>query len=278
MTSIVRELISKRSYTVLGPILLVLALLVALASYVASPFDPIELHFNARLEPPNSVHWFGTDQFGRDVFSRILHATGVSMFAGFASVSIALVVGTSIGSVAGYVGGAVDRFIMTIMDALLALPGLLLALGIVSVMGAGIVGVMLALGVAYTPSVARLVRGTVLSIREKEYVEASRVMGNSGFYTVVRHIVPNCISSLSILATSFFALAILSESALSFLGLGVPPPLPSLGGLLADARSYFAIAPWLALYPGVAITLLLLGVNLSGDALRDWADPRMNGR
>lgn len=267
----------RRPNAAIGLALLSVAVLLTLWGEVAPPHDPLSLNFEARLEAPSAAHWFGTDQFGRDVFSRILAAAGVSLYVSLLTVGFAIVFGTAIGAVAGYCSGWTDRIVMTVMDAFMALPSLLLALAILSVLGPGKYGVVLALGLAYTPNVARVVRGSALSIREKEYVEASRVMGNGGLFTILRHVVPNCVSSLVILATAFLALAILTESALSFLGLGVPPPYPSLGGMLADSRSYFSIAPWLATFPGIAISLILLGFNLFGDALRDRFDPRLAG-
>ncbi len=261
----------------LGALLLGTAVITALVAQIYTPYDPVSLDFGAYLAPPSEDHWFGTDQFGRDVFSRIMSASWVSLSVSFCVVVFAMVLGIPIGAIAGYFGGWLDRIVMSVTDAFMALPSLLLALAIMSAMGPGKAGVILALGLAYTPNVVRLVRGCVLSIREKEYIDASRVMGNGELYTIVRHVIPNCVGPLIVLGTVFFALSILTESALSFLGLGVPAPYPSWGGMLSDARVYFSIAPWLVIFPGLAISITLLGVNLFGDALRDRYDPRMTG-
>ena len=265
----------RRANASIGALLIGLALVAALIGQIGTPYDPIALDFNARLVPPSWEHWLGTDQFGRDVLSRLLSAASISVTVSVLTVALAMAIGVSVGAVSGYFGGWLDRVVMTIVDAFMALPGLLLALALMAAIGQSQWGVILALGLAYSPSVTRVVRGIALSLREKEYVEASRAMGNSDLFTILRHIIPNCIGPLTVLATAFFALAILAESALSFLGLGVPPPYPSWGGMLADARSYFTFAPWLAIFPGLAISIAVLGVNLFGVALRDRFDPRM---
>lgn len=260
----------------LGLTLLVLVFGLALVGAIVTPYDPLVLSYEDRLVPPSADHWLGTDQFGRDTFSRLVSAAGTSLVVSFLTVLLALTGGTVIGAVSGYLGGWVDRVAMTINDALMAFPGILLALGIMAVIGPRRYGVVVALGLAYMPNVVRVVRGVVLSVREKEYVEASRALGNSEWYTVFSHVVPGCISALTVIGTSIFGGALLSESALSFLGLGVPPPAPTWGGLLADATLYMDKAPWLSVFPGLAISVTLLGINLFGDALRDRFDPRMN--
>lgn len=265
----------RRANARIGSVLIGFALIAMLLSQVASPYDPVALDFAVRLSPPTSAHWLGTDQFGRDVLSRLLAAASVSVTVSVLTVALAMMIGVTVGALSGYFGGKIDRVVMTVIDAFMALPGLLLALALMAAFGQSKWSVILALGLAYGPSVARVVRGITLSLKEKEFVEASRAMGNSNSFTIARHIVPNCVSPLTVLATSFFAQAILAESALSFLGLGVPPPYPSWGGMLADARSYFTFAPWLAIFPGLAISMTLLGINLFGDAMRDQFDPRM---
>jgi peptide/nickel transport system permease protein len=187
----------------------------------------------------------------------------------------AIVLGALIGVLTGFLRGTTDRVLMVVNDAMLAFPGILLALAIMVVLGPGQISIVVALGLAYTPAVVRVVRGQVLSLRETEFVEASRMIGNSEAYTMLRHVLPNCIAPIAVLATSMFGWAVLSESALSFLGLGVPPPAATWGNMLSAARGYMESALWLSLAPGLCIALTLLGVNLLGDALRDRLDPRM---
>ncbi|MGV6873214.1 ABC transporter permease [Pseudochelatococcus sp. B33] len=252
-------------------------LIVAVIGVFWQPGDPLRLNFAGRLAPPNANNLLGTDEFGRDVLSRLMVGAGTSAWISLTTVTFAVICGTTIGLVTGFVRGWVDRIAMAFNDALLAFPGILLALGLLAVFGANPYGIIVALGIAYTPSVARVVRGTVLSIREREFIDASRVMGNSELYTMGRHILPNCIAPLTVLATSMFGWVLLAESALSFLGLGVPPPAPTWGNMLSSARSFLSQAPWLGIYPGLCISLTLLGINLLGDAVRDKLDPRMRG-
>lgn len=247
----------------------------ALLGLVWTPYDPLKLDLSLRLQAPGALHWLGTDEFGRDVLSRLIIGASTSLWISLLSVAVALGCGTLIGMLAGYLRGWTDRILMMFNDALLAFPGILLALGIMAVLGASQYSIVLALGMAYTPSVVRVVRGSVLSLREREFIEASRVIGNSELYTMFRHIVPNCLAPVCVLATSMFGWALLSESALSFLGLGVPPPAATWGSMLAASRPYIASAAWLGVFPGVLISMALLGINLFGDALRDRLDPRM---
>lgn len=251
----------------------------ALVGMWYTPHNPLHLDIAHRLLPPSGNYWFGTDQFGRDVFSRVLTGAAVSLRVSLATVTFATVLGVLLGAVAGYFRGWVDRVIGVFLDAFLALPGILLALVLIALVGTGEVGVVLALGVAYAPSIARVVRASVLSIREQPYVEAARLFGHPHWYIVSRHIVPNIVGPLTVLVTNYYAQALLAESLLSFLGLGVPPPYPSWGGILAEGQAYLSDAPWLSMFPGLAIVLSLLCVNLAGDALRDRFDPRgMAGR
>ncbi|MBN8751960.1 MULTISPECIES: ABC transporter permease [Variovorax] len=261
----------------IGIVIVGLIVAAALVSLVWTPHDPLRINFGARLKLPGGAFLLGTDEFGRDELSRLMAGAATSVWIAVLTVGFSIVVGSIVGVLTGFLRGWTDRIVMAFNNALLAFPGLLLALGLLAVVGANQYGIVLALGLAYTPSVTRIVRGTVLSLREKEFIESSRVLGNSELYTMVRHVLPNCTAPLTVLATSMFGWVILAESALSFLGLGVPPPAPTWGNMLASARPFMAQASYLSILPGLCIALTLLGINLLGDAVRDWLDPRMKG-
>jgi peptide/nickel transport system permease protein len=264
-----------RANTLIGGALMTLLLVTAVTAALWTPFDPLRVNLRARLQPPSALYWLGTDEFGRDVLSRVMAGASASVIIALCTVVLAVGVGLMVGCLAGYLRGWTDRIIMAVNDALLAFPGILLALSVMIVVGANKLGLVLALGLAYTPSVARVVRGTVLSIREKEYIEASRVIGNSELYSMLRHVLPNAVAPVAVLATSMFGWVLLAESALSFLGLGAPPPAPTWGNMLAASRPFMETAVWLSIAPGLCIALTLLGINLLGDSLRDRLDPRM---
>lgn len=266
-----------RLNALLGGGAVALLLAVAIAGPWLVSYDPLKLDLSARLQGPSAAHLLGADEFGRDVLARLVNGARTSAWIAFSTVVFAIVLGVVFGILAGFLRGWTDRVIMVFNDALLAFPGLLLALGFMAVFGASRNGIIVALGLAYTPVVVRVVRGTVLSVREREFVEASRVMGNSEIVTMARHVLPNCVAPITVLATTMFGWIILSESALSFLGLGVPPPAPSWGNMLSTARPYIGQAPHLIILPGLCISITLLGVNLLGDAVRDWLDPKMQG-
>ncbi|MBP2170547.1 peptide/nickel transport system permease protein [Erwinia toletana] len=260
----------------LGLILIGVIVAAGLIGFFWTPYDPSRINILARLQGPDAAHWFGTDEYGRDVLSRLLLGASASLTISLTTVTFALLCGVMLGLISGYLRGIVDRLIMMVTDTLLAFPGILLALGLLSILGNNRYGIILALGLAYTPAVVRIVRGTVLGLREADFVEASRVMGHHERYILTHHVLPNCIAPLTVLATSMLGWVLISESALSFLGLGVPPPEPTWGNMLAASRTYLSQAPYLALLPGACISLALLGVNLVGDALRDYLDPRMH--
>ncbi len=267
----------RRFNGIVGSGLLALIFVAALTGLVWTPFDPLTPDFLNRFAAPAWPHPMGTDEWGRDVLSRILAGARTSVLVAVSTVILAILFGTAIGGVSGYFGGWIDRIVMMLTDALLAFPGLLLALAIMAIAGPSEWGVIIALSLSYAPSVLRLVRGAVLSVREKEFVEASRALGDGPFYTLFAHVLPNCTAPLIVMGTALFGSALLAESALSFLGLGVPPPAPTWGNVLSEARGNFIEAPWLAIFPGLCISLALLGINIFGDALRDRLDPRMRG-
>jgi peptide/nickel transport system permease protein len=258
----------------LGIALIGLLLLTLLVGIVWFPYDPNAIDLSHPLRSPNLQHWFGTDEFGRDVLSRSMLGARISVLIALGAVASAISVGTALGLLAGYLRGWTDRLLMMLTDAVLAFPGILLALALMAVLGSSGGSIIIALAIAYTPSVVRVVRGTVLSIREREFIEASRVAGDNAVQTMLRHVLPNIVPPIVVLATSLFGWALLSESALSFLGVGVPPPAPTWGNMLSGSRPYMDVASWLSIVPGLCIAGTLLGVNLLGDALRDWLDPR----
>jgi peptide/nickel transport system permease protein len=242
--------------------------------FVWLPYDPLAMDLDDVLAAPSLAHWLGTDEFGRDVASRAMLGARTSASVALATVATAITTGSLLGLLAGFLRGWIERIVMAMADALLAFPAILLALGLVAVLGPSRGSIVIALSVAYLPATIRVVRATVLSLREREFVEASRLAGDSALYTMVRHVLPNALPPIIILSTSIFGWAVLSESALSFLGVGVPPPAPTWGNMLSSARPYMHVASWLSISPGLCIVATLLGVNMLGDTLRDRFDRR----
>lgn len=257
--------------------LTVLALfaLIALAAPLLAPYDPYRVFPDQSLLPPGAAHWMGTDLLGRDIFSRVIYGARISLIIGFVSVSISAVVGVVMGLLAGYYGGLVDNLVMRLIDTLMAFPGILLALTIVALLGPGLGNVMIAVGVGGIANYARLVRGSVLSIKEEVYVEAARSTGARDRRIIFRHILPNALPPVLILASMSYGWALLSAAGLSFLGLGATPPAAEWGAMLSDGRALMWDAPWAAVFPGIAILCVVLAANLLGDALRDILDPRL---
>jgi peptide/nickel transport system permease protein len=271
----VRRPVWLRANAVIGITLVGFFVAAALIGTVWTPHDPLKLNILQRMKPPGAGFLLGTDEFGRDVLSRLIAGARNSLLIAVLTVAGAVGFGALLGLISGYARGAVDRVLMMVNDALLAFPGILLALGLLAVIGPNKWGIILALALAYMPVVVRVVRGSVLSVRAREFVEASRILGNSEAFTAWRHVMPNCTAPLTVLATSMLGWVLLAEGSLSFLGLGVPPPEATWGNMLSAARPYIGQASWLAIYPGLCISLALLGVNLLGDALRDHLDPQM---
>ena len=239
-----------------------------------SPHDPIATSWSAIRKPPSAAHWFGTDDIGRDVLSRVVWGTRASLLAGVVSVSIALLVGVPIGKLAGFVGGAVDAFVSRLTDAFLACPFLILAIALAAFLGPSLTNAMIAIGVSATPIFVRLTRAQVLNVKVEAFVEAARALGNTPWRIAWRHVLPNATAPLIVQATLAVASAVIAEASLSFLGLGQQPPAPSWGSMLNTAKNFVDQAPWMAIWPGLAIFLLVLAFNLLGDGLRDALDPR----
>ena len=269
--------LKKNKMAMLGLTILVMLALTAIFADVIADYDTkvIAQDIPNRLQGPSMEHWCGTDEFGRDIFARLGHGSRVSLVVGLISVSISLFIGGALGAIAGYYGGRVDNVIMRIMDIFLAVPSILLAMTIVAALGTSLVNVMLAIGVSGVPGYARIVRASVMSIKDQEFVEASRAIGAKSPTTIFREILPNCLAPIIVQATLSVAGAILSTASLSFIGLGVQPPSPEWGAMLSGGRNYLRDALHLTLFPGLAIVITILALNLLGDGLRDALDPRL---
>ena len=269
-----RRLLKNRSGGV-GLVIILTYLALAVLADLVMPYDPIEMHVKDRLQPPSSSYLLGTDDFGRDILSRLIRGAQVSLRVAVLSVAAAGLLGTTLGVLSGYVGGNLDNVIMRVMDVFFAFPAILLALGIVAVLGPGSNNAILAIAVVYTPIFARVARGPVLAVKEMEYVTAVRSIGARAERIVLRHILPNIMAPIIVQVSLGLSWAILTEAALSFLGLGTQPPEPSWGNMLNESRKLMEMAPWMAIFPGAAIMLAVLGFNLLGDGLRDVLDPRL---
>ena len=267
----------KNKMAMLGLVILVMLALTAIFADVIADYDTkvIAQDIKNRLQGPSMEHWCGTDEFGRDIFARLVHGSRVSLVVGLISVSISLLMGGAFGAIAGYYGGRVDNVIMRIMDIFLAVPSILLAMTIVAALGTSLINVMLAIGVSGIPGYARIVRASVMSIKDQEFVEASRAIGAKSPTTIFREILPNCLAPIIVQATLSVAGAILSTASLIFIGLGVQPPSPEWGAMLSGGRNYLRDALHLTLFPGLAIVITILALNLLGDGLRDALDPRL---
>jgi peptide/nickel transport system permease protein len=277
-TGRVLALFSKNRGAVIGSAVLIFLVLIALFANWVAPYDPISVAPGGGKQPPSRAHLMGTDLLGRDILTRVIFGARLSLLIGLVSVCIGATLGTIIGLGAGYYGGWLETVTMRVMDAMLAFPGILLALTVVVALGTGIVNVMIAVGVATIPGYARLVRGTVLSAKENVYVEAARVMGCPSTRIMFRHILPNVIAPVIVLSTLRFGIAILSAAGLSFLGLGAQPPTPEWGLMVSMGRTYLGKAWWMSTFPGLAITVAVIAINLMGDGLREALDPKLRFR
>lgn len=264
----------RRKGAVLGLVVIALVILLAIFAPLIVPYDPIATSWSLVRKAPSLQHWFGTDELGRDVLARVVFGARASLLAGVISVGIALAIGVPLGLVAGYRGGFIDGLISRITDAMLACPFLILAIALAAFLGPSLGNAMIAIGVSATPIFIRLTRGQVMSVKVEDYVEAARAMGNPRWRIALVHILPNILPALLVQATLSIAAAIIAEAALSFLGLGQQPPAPSWGSMLNAAQRFLTSAPWMAIWPGLAIFLVVLSFNLVGDGLRDALDPK----
>jgi peptide/nickel transport system permease protein len=269
----IRQVVAVRT-TLIGLVIIIGLGFVAVAAPILTPYDPVKLQMRERFQPPSLSHPFGTDEFGRDVLTRIIYGTPISFRIALVAVLVATICGVTIGVVSAYFGGWIDVLLQRAVDVMLAFPGLLLALAVIAALGPSITNVMLAVGIGSTPFFARLVRGSVLTVRGEEYVTAARVIGAGDARIVGRYILPNVLSPIVVLISQQVGWAVLSAAALSFVGRGAQPPSPEWGAMLSRGRDYLHDQWWIATFPGLAIVLMVLGFNLFGDGLRDILDPR----
>jgi peptide/nickel transport system permease protein len=266
--------LSRSRSAMIGLVIIVILTLASLAAPLLTDTDPNTMESRSILEGPSREHPFGTDDFGRDVFSRVLYGGRLSIAVGVLVAGITSITGLILGTLAGYYR-RLDNPIMRVMDILMAFPSILLAIGVMAILGPRFINIVIALAIPYTPVAARVVRGEILQLRERDFAEAARAVGMSDFRIMVRHLIPNSMAPILVQQTFVLALAILAESGLNFLGVGVPPSVPTLGSILSDARTFLRDAYWMALFPGLFISLLVLGFNILGDGLRDILDPHM---
>ncbi|MDY3052496.1 MAG: ABC transporter permease [Ndongobacter sp.] len=264
----------KSKVAVVGLVILFIFVVMAVFAPVIAPYTYDEMDLSKAFQSSGAEHFFGTDSFGRDIFSRIIYGARISLTIGFISVGIAVLIGGLIGATAGYYGGWVDNVLMRLMDILMSIPQFLLAISIAAAMGPGIRNLMIAVGISSTPNYARIIRASILSAKEQEYVEAARVSGAGDIRIILRHILPNCLAPLIVQMTLGVAGAILNAAGLSFIGLGAETPIPEWGAMLSEGRDYFRTYPMVALYPGLFISLTIFSLNVVGDGLRDALDPK----
>ncbi len=268
------DALRKNKAALFGLFVIIVLIIIAIIGPFITPYDPDLQILTEKSKTPSAAHWFGTDQLGRDIFSRVIVGTRVSLFVGVAAVAFSLVLGTIFGSIAGYFGGKIDTFIMRIMDIMLSIPSILLAVTLMAALGKGLDKAIIAIGVVSIPEYARIIRSSILSVKENDYVAAARVLGNSDTRIIFHHILPNVLSSIVVRATLGISTAILDTAALGFLGLGVQPPIAEWGDMLGRVRSMVLVYPHMLIFPGLAITLAVLAFNLFGDGLRDALDPK----
>ncbi len=267
--------LSRNRMAVLGLVILIILLFTGIFAHVIAPYDFAKQNLADAFQHPSPSHIFGTDEFGRAIFSRVLYGARMSLLVGFVSVGIAVIIGGILGAIAGYYGKRVDNLIMRFMDVLLAVPQTLLAIAIVAALGTGLMNLMIAVGISSVPTYARIVRASVLTIREEEYIEAARASGTSNTKIIIKHILPNCVAPVIVQVTLGIAGAILTAAGMSFIGLGIQPPNPEWGNMLSSGRDYIRGYAYMTMFPGLAIVITVLSLNLLGDGLRDALDPKL---
>ena len=265
----------RNKQAMIGLAMLLLLIFAAVFANVIAPYDPVEQNLLIRLQGPSAAHWFGTDELGRDIFSRILYGARISLTVGLIAVSISCVAGCALGAIAGYYGGILDTVIMRISDIMMAIPSILLNISIVAALGTGLQNVMIAIGISSVSAYCRIMRASLLSLKNQEFVDASRVAGSTDFYIIMHHIIPNSLAPLIVQATLKIGGAILSCASMSFIGLGIVPPTPEWGAMLSTGRDFLRDAPHLTAFPGLAIMFAVFSMNLIGDGLRDALDPKL---
>lgn len=265
----------RNKQAMIGLAMLLLLIFAAVFANVIAPYDPVEQNLLIRLQGPSAAHWFGTDELGRDIFSRILYGARISLTVGLIAVSISCIAGCALGAIAGYYGGILDTVIMRISDIMMAIPSILLNISIVAALGTGLQNVMIAIGISSVPAYCRIMRASLLSLKNQEFVDASRVAGSTDFYIIMHHIIPNSLAPLIVQATLKIGGAILSCASMSFIGLGIVPPTPEWGAMLSTGRDFLRDAPHLTAFPGLAIMFAVFSMNLIGDGLRDALDPKL---
>ncbi|MBI3953848.1 MAG: ABC transporter permease [Chloroflexi bacterium] len=272
------RLLREKPLGVFGGAIVLAMIVVAIFAPLIAPYPANAMHPQSSVHPPGAQFWFGTDQFGRDLFSRIVHGSRISLFVGFVAVGIGASAATAIGMLSGYFGGKLDLLLQRAVDAVMSFPWLIIVMSIMGIVGPGMLNVAVVLGILTTAGSSRVIRGAALSVKESQYVDAARALGAGHGRIILVHILPNISAPIIIIATLGLGTAILAESSLSFLGYGIPQPAPAWGSMLSlEGRRYMLTAPWIAIFPGVAISLIVFGFNMLGDALRDVLDPRLRG-
>lgn len=266
--------LKRNKAAMVGGYFILFFIIVAIIGPYLTPYDPAQPDYSVKLQGPSADHWFGTDHHGRDIFTRVIHGMSITLYIGFFSVALSSIIGVILGLISGYYGGIIDTIIMRMMDILLAFPGILLALAIVSVLGGSLNNVIIAVAIFSIPTFARIVRGSTLTVRKLEYIDAMKALGAKDTKIIFRHILPNIMSPIIVQATLRIATAILTAAGLSFLGMGAQPPMPEWGAMLSDGRNYMLDHPHVAFFPGISIVIVVLAFNIFGDGLRDALDPK----